>query len=159
MSTDIEKVALVYGRDLEVGQVFGLSEYTLTREDLLDFANKWDPQGFHIDEKIAESGAYGGLIASGIQTLAIMQRLSVIDVYDNWAVIAGKTLRDTSFLRPVRPGDVLTGTLTITGLDFDDRNRTLVDVDSEMTVEGRPVLRAAMSSLMWAAPPAATTAG
>lgn len=153
MSTEIEKPPLVYGRDLTVGQVFSLSEYELTRADLLDFANRWDPQGFHVDEQIAEAGAYGGLIASGIQTLAIMQRLSVIDVYGNWAVIAGKALHDTSFLRPVRPGDVLTGTLTITGLVFDDRNRVLIDVDSEMTVRGTPVLRAAMSSYMWADDP------
>ena len=155
MSNETTEAPLIYGRDLAVGQVYPLSEYVLTREELLDFAQRWDPQGFHVDDRIAEAGPYGGLIASGIQTLAIMQRLSVIDVYDRWAVIAGKTLRDTSFLRPVRPDDVLTGTLTITGLVFDDRNRTVIDVDSEMTVRGLPVLRAKMSSLMWAGPPAA----
>lgn len=134
--------------------MYPLSEFVLTREELVDFALKWDPQGFHIDEQIADAGAYGGLIASGAHTFAIMQRLSVLDVYQHWAVIAGKGVGDVAFLRPVRPDDVLTGTLTVVEVAPDDRNRTLVVVDSELTVAGNPVLRARVSSYVHAGPPA-----
>lgn len=144
--------ARTYGRDLEVGRVYQLSEFTMTRADLIDFALKWDPQGFHIDQQVADDGPYGGLIASGAHTFAVMQRLSVLDVYDHWAVIAGKGVSDVAFLRPVRPDDVLTGTLTVVEATSDDRNRTLVVVDSELTVAGRPVLRARVSSYVHAEP-------
>lgn len=142
----------VYGRDLTVGQEFGLGDYTLTKDDLVEFATRWDPQGFHIDEDVADAGVYRGLIASGIQSMAIMQRLSVLGAYDEWAMIAGKEVRQMSFLRPVRPGDVLTGTITVTGIEFDDRNRALVETVSELRVGGKPVLRLEGSSYMHAAP-------
>ncbi|MGB3698598.1 MAG: hypothetical protein WBA05_14305, partial [Gordonia sp. (in: high G+C Gram-positive bacteria)] len=69
-----------------------------------------------------------------------------------WAMIAGKEVRQMSFLRPVRPGDVLTGTITVTGIEFDDRNRALVETVSELRVGGKPVLRLEGSSYMHAAP-------
>ncbi|MBM7366095.1 MaoC/PaaZ C-terminal domain-containing protein [Gordonia hydrophobica] len=153
MSTEIQQRPIVYGRDIEPGQVFGLSEFTLTKEELVAFAERWDPQGFHVDEDVADAGVYGGLIASGVQTFAILQRLSVLDVYDHWAVIAGKSMRDVAFLRPVRPGDTLTGSLTVTDVAFDDRNRALVEVDGELTVDGKPVMSVHMASYVHAAPP------
>ncbi|AUH67949.1 MULTISPECIES: MaoC/PaaZ C-terminal domain-containing protein [Gordonia] len=154
MTAETGSRTVAYGRDIEVGRVYRLGEYTLTADDLVDFAQRWDPQGFHVDEDIAASSPYGGLIASGVQSFAIMQRLSVLAVYDHWAVIAGKEIRDVAFLRPVRPGDVLTGTLTVTGVTFDDRDRALVEVDTELTVEGKPVLRTHSASYLHARPPA-----
>lgn len=149
MSTSAPRI---YGRDLAVGQVYPLSEFTLTKEELVAFAQRWDPQGFHVDEAIADAGVYGGLIASGVQSFAILQRLSVLDVYDDWAVIAGKSMSGVAFLRPVRAGDTLTGTLTVTDVAFDDRNRALVDVDAVLTVDGKPVLRADLASYVHAEP-------
>ena len=134
--------------------MYPLSEFTLSKDELVAFAERWDPQGFHIDEEIADAGVYGGLIASGVQTFAILQRLSVLDVYDHWAVIAGKSMQDVAFLRPVRPGDTLTGSLTVTDVVFDDRDRALVHVDAELTVGGKPVLRVQIASYVHATPPA-----
>ncbi|MGB3301273.1 MaoC/PaaZ C-terminal domain-containing protein [Gordonia sp. (in: high G+C Gram-positive bacteria)] len=142
----------IYGRDIEPGQVYQLGEYIVEKDELVEYARKWDPQGFHIDEDIAAASPYGGLIASGIHSFAIMQRLSVIGVYDNWAVIAGKEVRDIKFLRPVRPGDVITGTVTVSELEFDDRNRALVRIITELTVDGKAVLRTDTASLLHAAP-------
>ncbi|EGD54427.1 MaoC/PaaZ C-terminal domain-containing protein [Gordonia neofelifaecis] len=154
MSTSAEGRTVVYGRDIRVGQVYHLGEYALTEDDLVEFARRWDPQGFHIDPDVAATSPYGGLIASGVHSFAIMQRLSVLDVYDHWAVIAGKEISDVAFLRPVRAGDVLTGSLTVTAVTFDDRNRALVEVDTELIVAGKPVLRTHTASYVHAAPPA-----
>ena len=48
---------------------------TITKKDIISFAEKWDYQPFHIDEKLARQSHYGGLIASGWQTIAIAHSL------------------------------------------------------------------------------------
>lgn len=103
--------ATVYGEDLRVGQEYHLGSYTLSEDDLIEFASAWDPQVFHVDKDAAETAQYGGLIASGVQTIAIYQRLVVRDVFDRWSVIAGRSLREVRFLRPARPDDRLTGSV------------------------------------------------
>ena len=75
--------------------------------------SRWDPQDFHIDRAAAADGHFGEVIASGVHTLAIFQRLAVDAVYRDWAVIGGRRLSDIEFLGPVRPGTTLIGTLRI----------------------------------------------
>lgn len=116
-------MSLVYADDLDVGRVYQLDSYTLTEDEIVQFAKTWDPQIFHVDKAAAEAGAYGGLIASGLHTLSIYQRLAVTGSFGEWSVIAGKRLSDVQFLRPVRPGDTLTGTLVIDAVDIDPRSR------------------------------------
>lgn len=128
--------------DLRAGTVYPFGEYRLTLEEVLDFAVQWDPQDFHTDVAAADAGAYGGIIASGIQTLAVLQRLTVLGVYRDWQVVAGRSMRDVHFLRPVRPGDVLTGWARIDDVIADGRGRADVVVSTELTVGDRPVLRA-----------------
>ena len=98
-----------YGEDLVVGTVYQLGTHTVTEAELVEFASQWDPQDFHIDTDVAASGQFGGLIASGIHTMSIYQRLSVLSVFNHWSVIAGRSLREVRFTRPVRPGAELTG--------------------------------------------------
>ncbi|MDL9945478.1 MaoC/PaaZ C-terminal domain-containing protein [Gordonia sp. ABSL11-1] len=83
------------------------------------------PQSLHVDAAAA-SGAFGGLIASGIHSLAIFQRLAVQGAFADWQVIAGRRLVDVEFRRPVRPEDALTGSMTIDDIVVDDRGRALV---------------------------------
>jgi acyl dehydratase len=79
-----------------------------------------------VDEKFAATHGFGGLIASGLQTACIFQRLAVTGVYANWAIIAGRAIREMSFPRPVRPGSTLTGSVTITDVVPRDEHRSLV---------------------------------
>ncbi|WP_267616282.1 MaoC/PaaZ C-terminal domain-containing protein [Gordonia bronchialis] len=125
-------MSLVYADDLEVGRVYQLDSYTLTEDEIVEFAKTWDPQIFHVDKAAAEAGAYGGLIASGLHTLSIYQRLAVAGSFGEWNVIAGKRFSDVQFLRPVRPGDTLTGTLVIDAVDIDPRGRALVTTTAEL---------------------------
>lgn len=122
----------VYAEDLRVGQVMNLDTYTVSEEEILDFATQWDPQWFHTDKEAAESGVFGGLIGSGVHTLAICQKLVVASTFDRWNVIAGKSMRDIQFLRPLRPGDTVTGTLSIDNVVLDHRSRGLVTTTARL---------------------------
>ena len=145
-------MATTYGEDLTAGTEYTLGEYTLTEAEVLDFAKAWDPQDFHTDPEAAQAGAYRGIIASGIQTMAVMQRLAVQHVYVGWAVIAGRRADDVRFLRPVRPGDTLTGTAVLRKVAAEPLGRTGIDLDIELTVDGRPVMTASFDVLVRSRP-------
>ncbi|GAA4479550.1 MaoC family dehydratase [Rhodococcus olei] len=115
-----------YAEDLTVGELIELGSHTVTESELVEFAGRWDPQDFHVDRAAAEQGWFGGLIASGVHSMAVLQRLSVLGVYRHLSVIGGRGLRDVRFRRPVRPGDTLTGTMRIDEVVLDDRGRGLV---------------------------------
>jgi len=150
VSDDPDKL---WADDLAVGQVFEFGTHHVTEEELLDFARQWDPQDFHVDKAAAEKGVYGGLIASGLHTMSIYQRLAVTGVLVKWRVIAGKRLGDVVFLRPVRPGDTLTGSTVIDAIDFDDRNRALVTSSAELrNTDGKPVMRTVVEAYVHARP-------
>ena len=99
----------LYGRDLHAGTSYPLGDHTVTHEEIVAFARQWDPQSFHVDDEAAATGAYGGIIASGIHTMAVFQRLAVLGVYGRWQVIARRRLKTVELRRPVRPRDRLTG--------------------------------------------------
>lgn len=90
--------------ELSVGQVFEFGAMTITREEILDFARRWDPQPFHRDEAEAAEGPFGGLIASGLHTLSAafghMIRTGWVE-----GVSMGGAGMDVRWPAPVRPGD------------------------------------------------------
>lgn len=63
--------------DFEAGQRYETAGKTLAESEILEFALRYDPQPFHMDVTAAEQSIYGGLIASGIQTLAVALRMVV----------------------------------------------------------------------------------
>ncbi len=147
--SDLTARRSVYADDLQVGTVYRLGAYTVTREELLGFARHWDPQNFHIDERAAAEGHFNGLITSGIHTLAIYQRLAVQGVFDGWQVIAGRAFHDIQFVRPVRPGDTLTGTLRIDRIEPDGRGRALVVTSATLVNDqGKTVLSLTLDAYM-----------
>jgi acyl dehydratase len=117
----------LYANDIVPGTVSDLGHYQVGQQEMIDFALQWDPQGFHTDQDVASTGSFGGVIASGIHTLAILHRMSVLAVQRHWAVVAGVELRSVRFLAPVRPGANLRGTLRIDSVSIDTtRGRGLV---------------------------------
>jgi acyl dehydratase len=142
-----------YADDLRIGRVYPLGSYVVSEDELVDFARQWDPQSFHVDAAAAASGAFGGLIASGIHTLAIFQRLAVQGAFADWQVIAGRRLVDVEFRRPVRPGDTLTGSMTIDDIVVDDRGRALVTAAAALVDQDeRTVLTTVIEVLVRARP-------
>ena len=119
---------------LNIGDRTHLGSYTITLDDIIDFAEKWDPQFIHTDvERAAKEGFFGGIIASGIQTLAIFQRLSVQSIAQSLKVIGGTGIKDLQFRRPVFPGVTLAGFITLTDIHYEpERNRALMSYTGEL---------------------------
>ncbi len=101
----VEK-AKTYFEDLNEGEHLPCRQVTLTREEILEFGRKFDPQQFHIDEAAAEASLFGGLVASSLHTLAACTRV-VVDAQDGIAVLSGVGLHEVKMFNPVRPGDIL----------------------------------------------------
>lgn len=104
---------LLYAEDIPVGAPIELGTHFVTAEAIVEFATAWDPQSIHVDAESAGRSSHGGLIASGLHTLGIFQRLAVLHAYKGWHVIGGRTLSEVQLPAPVRPGMTLTGTLTV----------------------------------------------
>jgi acyl dehydratase len=95
-----------YFDDIEVGYQSLVGTYSLRKEEVVEFARRWDPQPFHIDEAAAASSIYGGLTASSLHLFAICTRL-FFDHPDRIAVLAMLGKDEIRFPTPARPGDEL----------------------------------------------------
>jgi acyl dehydratase len=95
--------------DFTVGLELPLGPYRVSREELVAFAAEFDPQPFHLDEAAASRTLMGGLAASGWHTCAIFMRM-ICDAFLLESASMGSPGIDTlKWVKPVRPGDVLTG--------------------------------------------------
>ncbi len=95
-----------YLEDLSVGETCESAPRQVTEEELLAFARLYDPQYFHADPVAARSSSFGGLIASGIFTMAIWRALDH-QMAPDIAWICGVAWDDVRFPLAVRPGDTL----------------------------------------------------
>ena len=93
--------------DFAPGQSFETRGATLSEAQILDFAMAWDPQPFHLDRAAAEASPYGGLIASGWQTLLVCFRLILATGLFDAASLGSPGVEALRWLKPVRPGDTL----------------------------------------------------
>ncbi len=98
---------LVYFEDVEVGQVSRFGRYEVTREEIVEYARQFDPQPFHLDEEAAKRSMFGGLIASGWHTGAMFIRMVCDHAVPGSATTGALGFDDLKWLKPVRPGDVL----------------------------------------------------
>ncbi|HTS93645.1 MAG TPA: MaoC family dehydratase [Stellaceae bacterium] len=96
-----------YFEDFAVGDRFVTHGVTLTESMIIDFALRYDPQPFHIDIEAAKSTIFGGLIASGFQTLALGFRMVLESGVFRAAGTGSPGFDELRWLRPVRPGDTL----------------------------------------------------
>lgn len=94
--------------DFHVGQVIEAGPRRVEEEEILRFAEAYDPQWFHVDREKARRGPYGGLIASGWHTCSIAMRLSVDAVLAGSDTVGSPGVAYIKWLNPVRPGDSLT---------------------------------------------------
>ena len=99
--------------DLAPGQVYPLGQRTLSRPEIVRFAEAYDPQAFHLDETAAAKTIYGGLIASGWQTVCVFMRLFVDGFLDRAAAMGSPGVDEVRWPKPVRPGDTLTGRIEV----------------------------------------------
>src|SRR6202012_1168755 len=97
----------LYFEDLHPGMTFNSSRsYKVTAEEIKEFAERYDPQPFHLDEAAGESSFFKGLAASGWLTAAIVMRLRVESIHIAGGMI-GAGVEEIRWTQPVRPGDSL----------------------------------------------------
>lgn len=97
-----------YFEDYVVGVKQEVGSVTISEAEIIEFANKYDPQDFHTDPEKAAKGPFGGLIASGWHTIAVVMRLLVDRYLDNASSLGSPGIDELRWLAPVRPADVLT---------------------------------------------------
>lgn len=91
--------------EFEVGMVIHHPLVPVTREEMLDFARRYDPQWFHVDEARAEQGHWNGLIGSGWLTCSKTMRMAVDAALHDSESFGSPGLERLRWLLPVRPGD------------------------------------------------------
>ena len=97
----------IYFEDFEVGQVITTAGLTITESQIVDFALLYDPQPFHVDAEAAAESPFGGLIASGFQTLALTFRLLFQEGVLAKCGLGSPGMDELRWLAPLRPGDRL----------------------------------------------------
>jgi acyl dehydratase len=97
----------LYFDDFKIGDRFVSPGVTVTEGMIVDFALVYDPQPFHIDHEAAKASPFGGLIASGFQTMALGFRMFLMTGVFRACSIGSPGLDELRWPRPVRPGDTL----------------------------------------------------
>ncbi|GAK40740.1 hypothetical protein TCA2_3230 [Paenibacillus sp. TCA20] len=111
-----------------IGQEFKTKSLRLSKDDIIRFASEFDPQYMHLNEDKANQGRFNGIIASGIQTLAVSFKLWVETGNYGDEVIAGTTMNNIKFIKPVYPGDELYTLVKVTELREKHNETGLVTV-------------------------------
>lgn len=99
--------------DYVVGATYELGSFTMTEDEIVIFARDYDPQTMHIDRAWAAQGPFGGIIASGWHTIGKLMHLYVAGFLPHNG-LASPGIDELRWLRPVRPGDLLSVRATIT---------------------------------------------
>jgi acyl dehydratase len=144
---------MLYAEDLAAGQRFELGSYTISEDEILSFAKQYDPVPMHTDKEAAAKGLFGGLIASGFNTLAIYQRLIVEAVWTQVAGIVGRSF-EVRLSHPVRPGTRITGHSQIQSVTLrPERRDGVVIFRTELTDgSGQTVLTLVLDALIHSRP-------
>ncbi|MFF8836338.1 MaoC family dehydratase [Streptomyces sp. NPDC015130] len=123
-----------YFEDFRPGDVHELGTVTVTTEEVLEFGRRFDPQPFHTDPELAAGSQFGGLIASGFHTQSMFMRRYVDGLLAYSACMGSPGIDEVRYLRPVRPGDVLTARVEILGSTPSPFNRTTGTVKPRCTL-------------------------
>lgn len=117
---------LVYAEDLKIATPYPAGEHVITTAEIIAFARQWDPLPIHTDEAAAAEMGFDGIIASGIHSFAIFQRLVGANIYAGWQIIAGRRVRELEFPKPVLGGTTLRATVTVDKVEARSRGRSLM---------------------------------
>lgn len=122
---------MIYFEDLEIGKPAVFGTYEVTREEVLEFARKYDPQPFHLSDEAAAKTHFGRIAASGWHTAAmVMAVIARRVVKEEQAGLGSPGIDDLRWKKPVYPGD----TLTVSGEIMEKTpSRSRVDIGSFRT--------------------------
>lgn len=125
--------------DLEAGTTVDLGITSVTQADIIKFATEFDPLPMHIDPDSAEARAFGGVIASGIHTIALFARQQVpwLKCVD---VVAGLGIDRLRFPTPLRPDRPIQVSIVLEAIEARDIARSVMHVYGRMTTPDGVVL-------------------
>ena len=98
-----------YFEDFRVDQRIKFDRYAVMQSEIVEFAKRYDPQVFHVDDSHSLTAELGGIMASGWHTTAIFMRLAVDAYLGNAAVLTSPGVDELRWLAPVRAGDMISG--------------------------------------------------
>ena len=147
-----------YFEDFVVGQKITVGSIRVTREEIVEFAKRYDPQPFHIDEEAARVSIFGGLTGSSTHTFALSSQIHH-QGGDEIALVANLGSENLRFPSPLRPDDQITltsecvaarvsvsrpelGIVTTRGLLINQRDETVMDMMTTFMVMRRPAAMA-----------------
>lgn len=133
----------IYFEDLPVGRVFDLGSVTVDRGEMIGFAERYDPQWYHLDVERAAASSWGDVIASGFFTASLCMKLYVQNLLHRAAADTSPGMDELRWLAPVYAGDTLALELTVEDAQPSSRSSELGTVTLRwvMSRDGRPVLR------------------
>ena len=111
-----------YWEDFAVGDVTAFGPVTVDAEEIVEFASRYDPQPFHLDEEAGRATPFRGLIASGWHTTALFMGMFVRAVLLDSASLGSPGVDEIRWTAPVRPGDTLSGRSTVTDVQPSSTN-------------------------------------
>jgi acyl dehydratase len=133
-----------YFEDFRAGDVVRLGRRRVTRDEIVEFAREFDPQPFHLDEEAGRRSPFGGLVASGWHTAAMFMGLFVREILLHSASLGSPGVEELRWLRPVRPGDELTGLVRVVETrpsERDARRGTVITESEVLNQHGEVVMR------------------
>ncbi|MGH7418440.1 MAG: MaoC family dehydratase [Candidatus Rokuibacteriota bacterium] len=143
--------------DVEVGETTRFGRYEVTREEIIEYARQFDPQPFHLDEEAARASMFGGLIASGWHTGAMFIRMVCDGMVPTAATSGSMGFDDLKWLKPVRPGDVLSVD-SVVREKIESRSqpdRGIVKIESRVSNQRGEVVMSLVSLVIYLRRPAA----
>ncbi len=102
-----------YFEDYVEGDVHSFGRIAVEADEIIEFAKRFDPQAFHTNPEAAKRTPFRGLIASGWHTVGLMMRLYVEHYLTHVASLASPGIDELRWLKPVRPGDMLSVRVTV----------------------------------------------
>ncbi len=134
---------MAFFEDFAVGQTRAFGRYEVTREEVIAFASRYDPQPFHLDDAAAARTHFGRVAASGWHTTAMAMAMAVADMGDDDGSLGGVGVDNLRWLKPVHPGDTLRCESEVLTVE-PSSTRPIGRVRTRTTVfnqHGEPVLR------------------
>jgi acyl dehydratase len=102
-----------YFEDFTDGETIELGSFAYSEQEIVEFARQYDPQPMHTDIVAARNSIYGGLIASGWQTVTGYMRKLVDEIMRDSDSLGSPGIDHLRWLKPVRPGDTLRARFTV----------------------------------------------
>lgn len=146
----------IFYEDVTVGDTASFGSYTVTKEEVINFASQYDPQPFHLNEEFAKQSVFGGLCASGWHTAAMMMAMTVKELMQQGMASMGSPgIDELRWVKPVMVGDVLRveqeitekresesrpnmGLLKIKTQVINDKDVTVMTLTANMMIMRRP---------------------